>query len=80
MRKWVPRPACQPGLFMKQALLMVRFQGSKQAFKVRNQVDILCIALRHNNSTWIDHGCPDLTADHPRKISDDWIPNNNKFD
>ena len=41
---------------MKQALLMVRFQGSKQAFKVRNQVDLRRIALWRNNLTWIDRG------------------------
>ena len=35
---------------------MARFQRSKQAFKVRNQVDLMCIALQRNNLTWIDHG------------------------
>jgi len=39
---------------MTPALLMARFQGSKQAFKVRNQVDLRRIALRRNNLTWIE--------------------------
>jgi hypothetical protein len=50
---------------MKQALLMARFQGAKQAFKVSNQVDLRRIALRRNNLTWIDHATLGSKVDVP---------------